>query len=69
MTSYEVGTYVVSGAAATPGSRTRSSGSSARAGAGSGSGSRGSFHDDDISGDELERRTGCRDLPCGGGAG
>lgn len=62
----DMAALVASGAAATPGSTMTSSGSSARggSGSGSGSGSRGTFHDDDISGDELERRTGCRDLPC-----
>ena len=52
------------------GSTLRSSGpwlTSGPAACGAGGGARAAtlaFHDDDISGDELERRTGCRDLPC-----
>lgn len=50
------------------GSRMRSCGAGAGAGDAGEPGDAGdaaSFHDDDISGDELERRTGCRLLPCG----
>lgn len=58
----EGGTHVGS----TPGSTIISSGSIGGSAGGSTSGSRGGFHDEDISGEELERRTGCRDLPCAG---